>query len=344
MKFADIKNLIKTGLDKTTLLIQTSCTTNVSLLEDIITYLMKQQGKMIRPIITILCSYLCNYKENEIINISAALELIHNATLLHDDIIDNANIRRGQMPINCKWGNDTTVLVGDFLLAKASQIIASINNTEILKIISATTCTIAEGELLQLTNRNNINISEQTYLEIITKKTAVLFETTATIPAVLANSSAEIKNNLSSYGLHLGIAFQLINDLTDYQKDRGENIYKDLKEGFLTLPLIYLLSNGNKKEKSLIQEIINTKEPKLLRQLSEIITNSNAVAYTIELIKKEAKLAKQAILDFEGSIYKTALIDLIDYINDYTRNIKDIPKVFQNTGRQIRGETTGAYK
>lgn len=317
MTLTNIKKLLKRDLNSVEQLISNSCVSGVSIINEIISYLLNTKGKMIRPITNILSAYICKYPEQAHINLSAAIELIHTATLLHDDVIDNANLRRGVTTVNYKWGNKPAVLVGDFLITKASQIIASINNTEILNIFTSTTCIIAEGEMLQFVNRNNINIKETTYLEIITKKTAKLFETAAISAAILSDCSLEIKNHMANYGLHLGIAFQLINDLIDCQTINQEAAYKDIQEGNITLPIIFLLANGTQQEKNLVQEIINTKYTKLLPLLQTAIASSKAIAYTIDLAKKEASLAKEALSNFVNSAYKTAAIELLDLVIAY---------------------------
>ncbi len=320
MNITNIKNLVQSDLAASKQLITNSCNSNVPLINNIISYLLNNDGKLIRPLITILCSHLCDYTGKEHLNIAAALELIHAASLLHDDIIDNATLRRGQITANYKWNNDAAVLAGDFLLAKSSQIIASINNTEILTTLATATSTIVEGEMLQLINKNNIDITETTYIQIISAKTAKLFEMAATLPTMLTHCSTDIKRNLATYGLHLGIAFQLIDDLLDYDYQKtapnklGKIIGKDLNEGKLTLPIIYLLAHGSTKEKILTKEVINTKTPELLPELQTAIASSGAIAYTIGLVNKEATLAKQAISSFVSSAYKDAACDLVNFI------------------------------
>ena len=305
MNFSDIKALVEPDLIASKKIIAASCYSNVPLIIDISSHLLNSNSKQIRPLITILCSYLCDYRGEQHINIAAALELIHTATLLHDDVIDNSKLRRGQTTANYRWGNDTAVLIGDFFLAKSSQIITALNNIEILKTVNATICDIVEGELLQLANKNNLAITQKTYLQIISAKTAKLFELAAALPATLADCSQDVKKNIAAYGMHLGIAFQLTDDLLDPQ---------DLTEGNLTLPIIYLLTHGSKQEKNFIKEVIHTQAKEVMPELQTIIASSGAIAYTIKHAKQEATLAKEALSTFANSIYKDAAYCLIDFI------------------------------
>lgn len=305
MNFADINTLVALDLIASKNFIVNHSRSNVPLINDIMSHLLNGNSKLMRPLVAILCSYLCGYRGQEHINIAAALELIHTATLLHDDIIDNSDLRRGQLTTNYKWGNEAAVLAGDFLLAKAGGIFTAINNIEILQTVNATICAIVEGEILQLANKNNLAIDKTTYLQTIAAKTAKLFELAAILPAILTDSAPDIKNNIASFGRHFGLAFQLIDDLHDYQ---------DLLEGNLTLPIIYLLHNGTKQEKLFINAIINTKDRSLLPELQIIIASSGAIAYTIKHAKREAILAKEALSTFANSIYKDAACCLIDFI------------------------------
>jgi octaprenyl-diphosphate synthase len=318
MHLNNIKKLIQQDLNRTKQLIHNSYTSKSPLINEITLHLINTEGKMIRPVASILSAHLCGYTEQDHLKLASSIELIHTATLLHDDVIDNANLRREKISTNYKWGNKPAILTGDFLMAKASQIITTINNQDILNLFTSTTCTIVEGEMLQFANRNNINISETTYLDIISKKTAALFEAATITPAILANCPLTIKHNIANYGSHLGISFQLMNDLLDYQETTDHfPSYKDIQEGNITLPIIFLLANGTQQEKNLVQEIINTKDTKLLPLLHTAIASSKAIAYTIDLAKKEASLAKEALSNFVNSAYKTAAIELLDLVIAY---------------------------
>lgn len=318
MNFAGITKLIQADLTLVKDLIQANCSSQVPLINTVALHLANNAGKMLRPIVTILCAKIAGLNNNAHIQIAAALEMLHTATLLHDDIVDNANLRRGNITANYSWGNDVAVLAGDFLLAKAAHNIAVLNNPTLSAQLTNAMCSIAEGEVLQLLNKNNVEISQDTYLQIIAKKTASLFIMAATLPAILNNCDPEIIEHLASYGKHLGIAFQLIDDLLDYQVEHnntGKNIGADLQEGKITMPVINLLSLGNAKDKQLLQRILETQDLKLLPELQTAIAKTGAIAYTKSLAEQEIAQAKLAISKvINDSAYKKAAVSLLDFI------------------------------
>lgn len=323
MELSNIQALIQPELNDVTQLINEHSLSTISSIKQIITPFVTNPGKMIRPTISILAANLAgNYSHKHKI-LATAIELLHLATLLHDDVIDNAKFRRNTSSINQQWGNKATILVGDFLLAKAAQLISSLNNTEIFKLFTTATTIIAEGEMLQLANNHNLTIKETTYFNIISQKTAKLFEITALAAANLTNCSIAIKTNLASYGLHFGLAFQLLNDLMDYYpaKQQTNFIANDLQNGIITLPIIYIVKNGTAAEQQLLEDIMTQQNQELLAKLQTIIASSGAIAYTKELAQQELNLAKQALEHFVSTPYKIAAIELLEAVTNKLNNI-----------------------
>ncbi|HFL8795006.1 MAG TPA: polyprenyl synthetase family protein [Candidatus Azosocius sp. HAIN] len=311
-----IKEIISEDLKKVDNIINNSLNSNLKLINDINKYIIHNKGKRLRPTILLLIAKACKYKGNNHISSAAIIELIHTATLLHDDVIDESLIRRNQQTINNKWDNKVAILVGDFLYSRAFQIMVKIKNINILKILSNSTNTLSEGEILQLIQKKNFNINENNYLKIIHYKTATLFQAAANIGSLLNNNTEHLSKNISKYGFHLGIIYQLIDDILDYLSKK--NLYgkydgNDLKDGKLTLPLIYILKNGKKEEKNLIINNIITKNKNSLKDIKEIIINSNAIEYTMSIAKKHANEAKKAISLLPKSKYLDSLIFIIDF-------------------------------
>ena len=248
MKLKQIKKTTEKDFKEVNKLINYSLYSKVSLINNIEKYITESEGKRIRPLIVLLITQALGYKKLNHILLSVVIEFIHTATLLHDDVVDESSKRRGKITTNIQWGNKTAILVGDFLYSRAFQIMTKIKNQKILNIIAKTTNIIAEGEVLQLLSQNNENITELEYLNIIYRKTAILFETAASTSAILTKCSQKIYENISKYGKHLGMAYQLVDDLLDYtsQEEKfGKVLGNDLKEGKTTLPLIYLINTHN---------------------------------------------------------------------------------------------------
>jgi len=291
---------------------------NVPLVHEIASYLMLSGGKRLRPLFT-SCSYkLCNNKnkkDQSYIKLAAAVEFIHAATLMHDDVVDESKKRRGKLTTNETWGNKTSVLVGDFLFSRAFQLMATYGSSEILKLLSDTSVTIAEGEVLELTNDKDPTINEDIYFEVIKGKTASLFSAACQVGAIVANTSQEKIENLKTFGLNFGMSFQLIDDAIDYSSSYyhlGKNIGDDFKQGKITLPVIlaYLRSNNKEKEfwKRTIQDL-NQKENDFKKSLN-IIYKYNCLEDTVKRAHHFANIAKDSLGIFEDTNFKKILFDL----------------------------------
>ncbi len=232
---------------------------SVPLVENIGHYIVDAGGKRLRPILVLLAARCCDIQNQQHIPLAAVIEFIHTATLLHDDVVDMSNLRRGRPTVNAQWNNPSSVLVGDFIYSRAFQILVKINDLSIMEIMADTTNTIAEGEVLQLISKNNPQPSQENYMRVIRNKTAILFQAAAQCGAKVANAPSEIETALKTYGMHLGIAFQLIDDVLDYDGDSeamGKNIGDDLAEGKPTLPLIYAMEQGTDAQAALIRDCL----------------------------------------------------------------------------------------
>ncbi len=292
--------------------------TETPLIHKVADYVISSGGKRIRPILLIVASKLCGYEGDDHISLAAVIEFIHTATLLHDDVVDNAPLRRGRASANTIFGNEASVLVGDYLFAKSFKILSDINNIKVIKSYSDATTLMAEGEVKELVKTADIKTDEKDYLDIIIKKTAVLFACASEIGAIIAGKEENFARKLYDYGLNIGIAFQLMDDALDYISDKefGKFIGNDLKEGKLTLPLIHTIERANKDEKEVITNIIYKKKlaSKDLKTVLSLVKSYGSIDYTISKAKDAIKQAKKDLDIFPDSKYKNSLIDIADYI------------------------------
>jgi octaprenyl-diphosphate synthase len=298
---------------------------DVDLIENIGNYLINAGGKRLRPLLVLLVAKALNYQGTEQHRLAAIIEFIHSATLLHDDVVDTSDMRRGRATANAKWGNAPSVLVGDFLYSRAFQMMVAIGDMQIMKILSNTTNTIAEGEVQQLINAGDPKLSEDNYFLVIHKKTAVLFEAACETAAVIGGCSESLQAQLKDYGYHLGLAFQLIDDALDYTGSSdalGKNVGDDLAEGKPTLPLIYAMQNGSSSDSKLIADTIKATsesdrnapvDPDTLKQIIAIIQKTGAIAYTHKKAEDHVRQAKAALSLLPASAYKTELEKLADF-------------------------------
>jgi octaprenyl-diphosphate synthase len=251
-------------LDEVTQQIKYKLASEINLIHKMTDYHVKSGGKRIRPLLTLASAKLCGYKNGKRdVNLAACIELIHNATLLHDDVIDNSNLRRGIKTTNSIWGNQSSVLVGDYLLSRCFEMMVEDGSQEILKLLSSTSSRIAQGEVLQLEHKGEIDLLEETYLNIINMKTAALFAAATKVGACLGNRSKKEKDALDSYGKNLGLAFQIVDDTLDYfstKKIFGKEIGKDFYEGKITLPLIIIFQRADSEERDFLKEIFKKKK------------------------------------------------------------------------------------
>ncbi len=289
---------------------------DVALVNQVAHHIISGRGKRLRPLTTILAARACGYEGPRHVQAAAIIEFIHTATLLHDDVVDDSGLRRGRQTANAVFGNQASVLVGDFLYSRSFQMMVEIGGLKILDVLANATNTIAEGEVLQLMNCNNPNITEADYMEVIYRKTAKLFEAGTRIGAILAEFDETREQALVSFGRHLGLAFQLVDDALDYDattEELGKNIGDDLAEGKATLPLIYAMDNGSAAERHMIREAIETGGTQNLTSIQLAIETSGGLRYTAERARDEAELAVDALSSLPDSDYRQGLASLAEF-------------------------------
>ncbi|HHZ8354611.1 TPA: octaprenyl diphosphate synthase [Morganella morganii] len=294
--------------------IQKQLTSDVSLINQLGYYIISGGGKRIRPMIAVLTGRALGYDGDKHIQVAALIEFIHTATLLHDDVVDESDMRRGKQTANEVFGNAASVLVGDFIYTRSFQMMTDLDSMRVLKLMSEATNVIAEGEVLQLMNCNDPDISEADYMQVIYSKTARLFEAASQSAAILAGATAEQEKALQDYGRYLGTAFQLIDDVLDYDADNmtlGKNTGDDLDEGKPTLPLLHAMHNGNAEESALIRQAIEQGNGRhLLEQVLTVMKRCGSLAYTYARAEEEADKAIASLSALPDSQYKDALAGL----------------------------------
>jgi octaprenyl-diphosphate synthase len=297
-------------------LIQEQVDSDVALINQLGFYIVNSGGKRLRPLLTVLAARALNIQTNEHHTLAAIIEFIHTATLLHDDVVDESTMRRGRETANAVFGNQASVLVGDFLYSRAFQMMVSLQRMKVMDILSDATNRIAQGEVLQLMNCNDPDTTEASYLEVIYSKTARLFEAATQLAAVITEQSAEIESAMQNYGKHLGTAFQLVDDVLDYTAEAdemGKNAGDDLAEGKPTLPLLHAMANSEESTAALIRDAIeNANGMPHFDRILQAMKDAGSLAYTMNLAKREAELAKSALQAIEDSDAKMALIGLAD--------------------------------
>ncbi|MFT4562952.1 MAG: octaprenyl-diphosphate synthase [Gammaproteobacteria bacterium] len=314
--FADVRALVADEIIAVDRLIKTRLYSEVTLINQLSQYIIGSGGKRLRPVIALLCAKAVGYTGSRHIDVAVIVELIHTATLLHDDVVDSSKMRRGRETANLVWGSEASVLVGDFLYSRAFQMMVDLENVRILQILADSTNTIAEGEVMQLVSCNDPNTTEQQYLNTIHNKTAKLFESAAELGVVISSGMPELETALARYGRHLGTAFQLVDDALDYSaspEQLGKNIGDDLAEGKPTLPLLYAMWKGNKEQTSIVREAIEHGGLERIDEISAAIESTGAITYTFALAKAEAAKAKQALSDLPQTPYSDGLHTLANF-------------------------------
>ena len=311
--YLELKNLVGDKLEDVSNLIKIKLASEINLIQKMTDHHLTSGGKRIRPLLTLATSKLCGYKDgSRDINLAACVELIHSATLLHDDVIDSSELRRGVKTSNSVWGNQSSILVGDYLFSRCFELMVSDGSIEILKLLSSTSSKIAQGEVSQLEHKGEIDVLEETYFNIINMKTAALFSAAARVGACITNKSKKEKDALESYGKNIGLAFQIADDALDYystQKIFGKEIGKDFFEGKATLPLIIIFQKSNTEERIFLKETFK-KEKRNEDDFSEVLALINKYKAVQESFKKAeyfVNIAQGALGIFEDSQEKKIL-------------------------------------
>ncbi len=288
-------------------------TSQVALIDQIASYIVNAGGKRIRPRLVLLFAEALGFEGPERFELAAVVEFIHTATLLHDDVVDESALRRGRATANAIFGNAASVLVGDFLYSRAFQMMVSVNHMRVLDVLADATNVIAEGEVLQLMNMNDPDLTVEAYLQVIRFKTAKLFEASARLGAVLAGASATVEEACADYGRSLGTAFQLVDDLLDYEGNSealGKNIGDDLREGKPTLPLLLAMASATPAERSLMRQAIEHGEVQRLPEILDIVRRTGALDATRAAAQQQAELARAALSAVPESPARNALLEL----------------------------------
>jgi octaprenyl-diphosphate synthase len=316
MQLNEIQALVAKDMDGVNASIRAQLHSDVVLIEQMGEYIVNSGGKRLRPVIAVLAARACGYEGDKHYLTAAIIEFIHTATLLHDDVVDSSELRRGKETANSIWGNEASVLVGDFIFSRAFEMMVQVGDMRVMDILSTTSNTIAEGEVLQLMNCNEPDTTEDQYMQVIKCKTAKLFGAAAQIGALLAGRSLQEEKHLEDYGKHLGTAFQLIDDVLDYRADSeimGKNVGDDLAEGKPTLPIIHALKNASADQAKQLAEIIQNGNRDSLEFVMSVIRQTKALEYTESVAKQEAQKAKQALQWLPDSEYKIALNSLAEF-------------------------------
>jgi octaprenyl-diphosphate synthase len=300
-------------------LINNRLSSGVPLVGQVAEHIILAGGKRLRPVLLLLMAGALGYKGTDHHKLAAVIEFIHTATLLHDDVVDDSNLRRGRPTANAIFGNPASVLVGDFLYSRAFQMMVECQNLRILDIVAEATNVIAEGEVMQLMNMHDASLDVDAYLRVIRSKTAKLFEASTRLPAVLTQSSAAVETACAQYGQALGTAFQVIDDVLDYDGDAalmGKNLGDDLREGKATLPLIVAMQRGNPAQCALVKHAIEQGDVAALADIVHIVRETGAMQATREAASAEAQLALNALRVLPDSLYKEALSDVASQLLD----------------------------
>lgn len=312
-------SLIETELKRVEQQFRNDLCSEVPLIRKVGEYVLSSGGKRIRPALLLLSARMCGYRGERHVSLASVIEFIHTATLLHDDVVDNASLRRGIAAANTLWGNQASVLVGDYLFSKSFSIMVQDGDLDILRVISAATTTIAEGEVVQLVCMSDPDITEERYVEIVKCKTAILLATACQAGAILGNAAGGMEEALRDFGMDLGIAFQLIDDTLDYvasEEQLGKDIGHDLKEGKITLPLIHALRSCSLSEKKLVSDIIasDTQKVEDLQEVISLVHAYGGIEFAVDRARSYVERGKSRLGMFPGSKEKRALMALADYV------------------------------
>jgi octaprenyl-diphosphate synthase len=316
MAFDDVAEMTRDDMRAVDRLISASLQSDVALVSQVSEYIVKSGGKRLRPVIVLLAARAFGYVGEQHIRAAAIIEFIHTATLLHDDVVVSSARRRGQDSANTVFGNQASVLVGDFLYSRAFQMMVDIDSMRVMQILADATNTIAAGEVMQLMNVHDPDTSEEAYRQVIYRKTARLFEAGAQIAAVLAQRSEAEEQAMVRFGQELGTAFQLVDDALDFNasaEELGKNLGDDLAEGKATLPLIYAMENGSAEDKELIRKAITEGGLEQLDKIQAIIESTGALQYTAARAQEAADSAIAVLSDIPDSDYKQALIAIAEF-------------------------------
>ncbi|MBL1406543.1 MAG: polyprenyl synthetase [Hyphomicrobiales bacterium] len=313
-----LMQLVKSDMEKVNTLILAKAGSNVEMIPEVARHLIDSGGKRLRPMLTIAAAHMCGYDGQHHVTLAASVEFMHTATLLHDDVVDESDLRRGKASARMVWGNQASVLVGDFLLGQAFRMMVEAGSMHALDVLSTAATVIAEGEVLQLATAQNLETTEDEYMAVVKAKTAALFSAAAEVGPILAGSSKNQLSAFRAYGTNLGLAFQLIDDALDYggtASKLGKNVGDDFREGKVTLPVLLCYRRGDEAEREFWRESIEQgkTDDVRLEKAMELMTKHNALGDTIERARHYCELAGDALATFDDSDHKQALIEVLEF-------------------------------
>jgi len=312
----DLKQLLSVDMAAVDQVIRTRLHSDVLLVNQVGEYIVNSGGKRLRPALVVLSAEAFGYRGKHHHDLAAVVEFIHTATLLHDDVVDESEMRRGRATASALFGNAASVLVGDFLYSRAFQMMVEVGEMRVMQILADATNTIAEGEVLQLLNCHDADVDTENYMRVIHFKTAKLFEAAMRLGAVLGKSNAADEEAAARYGMHLGTAFQLVDDVLDYSADElqtGKHLGDDLAEGKPTLPLIYAMQQGTKAQSALVRSAIEQGDTGKFVEVLQVIRATGALDFTRQQAMREAELACEAIATLPDSKHKRCLLELANF-------------------------------
>ena len=316
MTISRVRALVNEDFEAVNQLILSKIQAQSGLIDDLANHIVQSGGKRLRPLIVLLASHACGYQGTHHISLAAMVEFFHTATLLHDDVIDESTLRRGRETANEIWGSKASILVGDYLFTQYMQLMIDVGDLNIMQLLTDMANQIGCGELKQLSNRHDYSLTVSDYFDVIESKTSLLFASSASLGALICKANDELKKGLYAYGLHLGNAFQLIDDSLDYCSDAktlGKNVGDDLADGKATLPVIHALKHGTPAQQIKIRDSLTQGTLKYLPEVMVAIAETNAIEYTREVAETEVSKAIAALDVLADSPYKDALIDIARY-------------------------------
>ena len=313
-----LMDLTKAGMERVNQLILSKAGSNVQMIPEVANHLISSGGKRLRPMLTLASAAMFGYEGSNDVKLATSVEFLHTATLLHDDVVDESDLRRGRSTARMIWGNQASVLVGDFLLGQAFRMMVDVGSLDALDVLSTAAAVIAEGEVLQLSVAKNMETTEDDYLSVIRAKTAALFAAAAEVGPIIANADRPGRNALKSYGMNLGLAFQLVDDVLDYggkAADLGKNVGDDFREGKITLPVILAYRRGTEAERAFWREAIEggQSDDAHLEKALGLITKYGGLADTTARALHYGTIARDALAPLPDTDWKSALLDVIDF-------------------------------
>lgn len=316
LNLSSIYSLIDADMQAVDAVVRARLHSDVSLVCQIAEYIVASGGKRMRPALLLLCAGACGYRGGQQHVLATVVEFIHTATLLHDDVVDESSLRRGRETANAHFGNAASVLVGDFLYSRAFQMMVGVGDMRVMEVLADATNVIAEGEVLQLMNCHNADVEVDAYLKVVRYKTAKLFEASARLGAILGGAKPEVEGEVAAYGMHLGTAFQIVDDVLDYSGEEtaiGKHLGDDLAEGKPTLPLIHVMKHGSDLQSAVVREALEQGGLERLSEVIQAVRDTGALEVAMTVAKEETKMARYAIEALPDTQYRNALIQLLDF-------------------------------